>query len=164
MKASLQGDFQPERALLTSWSRTGRQIHLLCPSPAPCKSRLWHQRDTRALSQLRTWHNMLKGILAPDSFICGHAPHSAHLNSAAPETTAWLALHDATVSPCTRGGRAKPPSPQCTPGSPRKQAVQATISLELPLHGPCLLAWFLPVSVVQQTWSSGFLTLVTRAA
>lgn len=59
---------------------------------------------------------MLKGILAPDSFIRGHAPPSAHLNCAALETTAWLALHNAAVSPYVVspyawGGLANPPGP-----------------------------------------------------
>lgn len=82
-------------------------MHLVCHSPVPGKSRLWHQQDPRALYHLNTWHNTLKGILALDLFICGHAPPSAHLNCA--ETTAWSALHNATVSPCTQDRHAKPP-------------------------------------------------------
>lgn len=117
----------------------GRQMHLPCHSPVPCKSRLWHQQDSRALSQLSTWHNMLKGTLAPDFvYLWTCSPLSTYELCSIRDRSLMSSAQCCGLSVCT--GQIIQASRQwCTPGSRHNQAV-----LAWSFHGPCLLAWFLP--------------------
>jgi len=121
-----------------------------------------HQQDPRALSQLRTWRNTLKGISAPDSFFWGHAPRSAHLESCSTRDNSLASSPQCRgLSSCT-GQTCQPPRAVMQPA--QTSSPSRDLSLASSPQSAASLCGFFQLPVVQQTWSSGFLTLVTRVS